>query len=365
VSEQVTIDPSSVPVATTMAALSDGALATNKSDTVTPDRILELGQAYRACKTLLSAIELGVFTALSEGPLDRATLSERIGIKARGARDFFDALVALRMMTRDHAGCYANTAETDLYLDSSKPTYVGGAFESVITRLYMDWGSLTAALRTGQPQAHLSITTKFSGLYADDTLREAFAITMTARTRPVAKALAKRFPWTQHRILIDIGGAQGCLPVEIAKVHRHIGGGVFDLAPLQDSFDRFVTVHGLADRLCFHPGDFFQDPLPSADILVLGRVLHNWDLATKKMLLRKAYDALPAGGVLIVYEQLIDDGRRTHTDGLLASLQMLLSSPGGFNFTGAECVEWMREAGFRDIRSEPLTIDQSMAVGIK
>jgi hypothetical protein len=357
--------PSSDSLPAPIPALSNAAATTLKRDSVSPDRITEMGHSYRACRTLLSAVELGVFTALAEGSLDRDTLSERIGINARGARDFFDALVALDMLVRDNAGRYANSAETDRYLDRNKLTYVGGAFESVIARLYMDWGSLTAALRTGKPQTHLSMVTKFSGLYADETLREAFANTMTARTRPVAQALAMRFPWTKHHTLIDIGGAQGCLPVEIARVHRHLSGGAFDLPPLQSLFDRFVQAHGLANRLSFYPGDFFEGPLPSAEVLVLGRVLHNWDLATKQMLLRKAYDALPAGGVLIVYEQLIDDERRTHTDGLLASLQMLLSSPGGFNFTKADCIGWMRETGFRNIRVEPLAAGQSMVVGIK
>jgi len=357
--------PSSASLAPHVATLPDDAATIMKRGAVTADRILELGYSYRACRTLLSAVELGVFTVLAAGPLDRDTLSERIGINSRGARDFFDSLVALRMLVRDKAGRYSNSAETDLYLDRNKPTYVGGAFENVITRNYMDWGSLTDALRTGKPQTHLSMVTKFAELYADETLRDAFTNTMTARTRPVAQALAKRFPWAEHRTLIDIGGSQGCLPVEIAKAHYHISGGVFDLPPLQPSFDQFVKAHGLHDRLRFYPGDFFEGPLPSADVLVLGRVLHNWDLATKKMLLRKAYDALPAGGALIVYEQLIDDERCTQTDGLLASLQMLLSSPGGSNFTGEDCVGWMREAHFRNISVEPLTADQSMVAGIK
>ena len=126
-----------------------------------------------------------------------------------------------------------------------------------------------------------------------------------------------------------------------------------------------MKAHGLADQLRFYPGDFFDGPLPSADVLVLGRVLHNWDLPTKQMLLSKVYHALPTGGVLIVYEQLIDDERRVQTEGLLASLQMLLAGPGGFNFTGADCIGWMREAGFRNIRTEALTADQSMIVGIR
>jgi hypothetical protein len=269
------------------------------------------------------------------------------------------------MLVRDPDGRYANSAATGQYLDRNKSSYVGGELESSIDRSYMLWGSLTAALRTGRPQCDKSMVSNFGPLYANETSRDAFVNTMTARTRPIAKALASRFPWENHGTLIDIGGAQGCLPVEIARAHAHITGGAFDLPPLKPLFDRFVRAQSLSNRLRFYPGDFLKDPLPFADVLVLGRVLHNWDLATKKILLKKAYDALPPAGALIVYERLIDDERRSHTDGLLMSLHMLLVSPGGFDFTGADCISWMREVGFGDIRVEPLTADHSMAVGIK
>jgi hypothetical protein len=299
------------------------------------------------------------------GPLDADGLGKRAGIHQRGARDFLDALVALGMLRRQQDGRYANSAETDLYLDRNKPTYVGGVLESAISRTYVIWGALTAALRTGQPQSDLRMVSNFGTLYADPTLRDAFVTTMTARTLPVAKSLATRFPWANHSVLIDIGGAQGCLPAEIAQAHPQIMGGTFDLPQLAPLFDRYVQSRGLSHRLRFHPGDFFHDPFPRADVLVIGRVLHNWDLETKTMLLRKAHGALPPGGALIVYERLIDDERRVNADGLLSSLQMLLASPGGFDFTGADCVGWMREAGFRDLRVEPLTADQSMVVGTK
>src|SRR3954463_6400614 len=187
------------------------------SHAITPDRILELGQAFRGAKVLLSAVELNVFTALAGGPLNLEILTARVGLDARGARDFLDALVTLGMLARQADGSYANSAETDLYLDRNKTTYVGGVLESSITRSYTVWGSLTPALRTGQPQNDLSMVTNFSALYADEALREAFVNTMTARTRPVAKALAHRLSWANHSTLIDIGGAQGCLPVEIAQ----------------------------------------------------------------------------------------------------------------------------------------------------
>jgi hypothetical protein len=331
----------------------------------TPDRIMELGHEFRGCKALLSAVELGVFTALADGPLDLAALRERIGVNERGARDFLDALVAVGMLVRHTDGRYANSADTGLYLDRNKSTYVGGLLESFSAHQYGIWASLTTSLRTGMPKCNKSMVSNFAALYADKALREMFVSGMTARTRPVAKALVTRFPWEDYSTLIDIGGAQGCLPVEIALAHSHVTGGAFDLLALGPLFDDYVQQHALSNRLRFCPGDFFNDPLPAADVLVLGRVLHNWDLATKMMLLKKAYAALPRAGALIVYERLIDDDRRVNAAGLLSSLNMLLMSTGGFDFTGADCTGWMREAGFRDIRIETLTADQSMVVGVK
>jgi hypothetical protein len=188
---------------------------------------------------------------------------------------------------------------------------------------------------------------------------------MTAGSLPAAKAIAERFPWTDYRTLMDIGTAQGCLPVQIACAHPHLSGGGFDLQELSTAFADYVGKNQMAERLQFHAGSFFDDDLPSADVLVFGRVLHNWDLATKKMLLRKAYQALPRGGAVIVYDMLIDDERRSAVDGLLSSLNMLVWTAGGFGYSGLECTAWMREAGFNEMRVEPLVAGQSMVIGRK
>ena len=332
---------------------------------ITPDRIVKLGLAFRAAKALLSAVELGVFTALAESPLDLDTLTKRVGIDERGARDFFDALVALGMLERDESGRYANTLETDLYLDRQKPTYIGGELDHFNTYVYPHWNLLTPALRTGKPQSGARATGHYPALYADQAALETLVKGMTGGTLPVAKALAAKFNWQNYKTIIDVGTAQGCLPVQIAHAHPHISGGGFDLPPVAPHFGNYVREHDLSHRLRFYAGDFLQDPLPSADVLVFGRVLHNWDLATKRMLLKKAYDALPAGGALIVYERLIDDKRRVNAAALLASVNMVIMTAGGFDFTGADCIGWMREAGFRDMRVELLTSEYSMVVGTK
>jgi SAM-dependent methyltransferase len=332
---------------------------------VAPDRIVQLGLAFRAAKTLLSAAELGVFTALAEKPLDLDTLRKQIGIDERGARDFFDALVALGMLERDDYGRYANTPETALYLDRKKPTYIGGELEHFNAYVYPHWNLLTAALRTGKPQSGARASGHYSALYTDPAMLESLAKGMTGGSLPVAKALAARFPWQDYQTFIDIGCAQGALPVLIAQVHSDITGGGFDLPQLRPLFDNYVREHGLSQRLQFFPGDFLQDRLPTADVLVLGRVLHNWDLVTKKMLLMKAHEALPSGGALIVYERLIDDDRRLNAPALLASLNMLIMTAGGFDFTGADCLGWLHEAGFHDVRMELLANEISMIIGHK
>jgi hypothetical protein len=329
---------------------------------VTLDRIMKVGYAHRESKVLLSAVELGVFTALGEGPLDLDALRKKIGVDQRGARDFFDALVAIGLLDRDDSGRYVNTPEAASYLDRRKRTYAGGELEFLV-QLYAHWNSLTAALRTGYPQSGAGAAGMYPARYADQTQLEIFARAMTAGSLACAKALAARFPWRNYSTMIDVGAAEGCVPVQIAQAHQHIGCGGFDLPPLRPLFDKYAQDHGLSERLRFYSGDFFQDRLPNADVLVMGRVLHNWDLATKKMLLRKAYDSLPASGALIIYERLIDDQRRVHAAGLLASLNMLIMTEGGFDFSGAECIGWMEEVGFRNMSIEPLTSEQSMVVG--
>jgi hypothetical protein len=336
-----------------------------KMPVITPDRIVELSLAFRGAKALLSAAELGVFTVLADGPLDLAALGKRVSIDERGARDFFDALVALGMLERDDDGRYANTPETDLYLDRRKPTYIGGELERYNAYVFPHWNSLTQALRTGKPQSGARATGHYSAAYAEPAVLETLVKGMTGGTLPVATALAQSFPWKDYGTVVDIGTAEGGLPVHIASVHSHISAGGFDLPSVRPLFEEYVRAHGLSDRLRFHAGDFLHDPLPSADVLVLGRILHNWGLPTKELLLRKAYDALPLGGAIIVYERLIDQDRRVNASALLASLNMLIMTAGGFDFTGADCVKWLNDAGFHSIRMQPLTNEFSMVIGLK
>jgi len=261
---------------------------------------------------------------------------------------------------------YANTAATDLFLDRAKPSYLGGFLEMANARLFAFWGSLTEALSTGKPQNEAKAGQDFfAALYQDQGRLKEFLHAMTGLSAGAALAIAEKFPWEQHDTVIDIGAAEGCVPVQLALRHPHLTGGGFDLPATGKFFEGYVASHGLAERLQFYPGDFFADPLPAADVLVMGHILHDWSLAEKLILLRKAYDALPDGGALIVYESVIDDDRRANTFGLLMSVNMLIETQHGFDYTGTDCRSWMADVGFRDTYVEPLAGPDSMVVGLK
>ncbi len=322
--------------------------------------------AFWASKTLLSAVEMEVFTELARGPESSERLVGRLGLHPRSALDFLDALVALGFLERN-AGVYSNTPETDFFLDKKKPSYVGGILEMANHRLYGHWNNLTEGLRTGLPQNESKGNGKgvFESLYADPARLKEFLCAMTGVSRGSNMAIARLFPWKKCDSFVDVGTAQGDLAVQIGLANPHLGGKGFDLPEVAPIFEEYVSSNGLSGRLSFCPGNFFDDDLPKADVVLMGHILHDWDLPTKKMLIAKAYDALPEGGSLVVYEALIDDERSKNAFGLMMSLNMLIETPGGFDFTAADCSSWTREAGFSSTTVEHLAGPDSMVVAVK
>jgi hypothetical protein len=337
-----------------------------EANQVTPANIMQIGLGFWGSKVLLSAIELGVFSELADGPLEGAELSRRMGLHERSYRDFFDALVSLHLLNRVDND-YSNTTETETFLVRNSPAYIGGMLEMANERLYPFWGSLTEGLRTGQPQNEIKHGGRglFESLYNDPQRLRLFLGAMTGLSMGAAKGIAALFPWANYKTFIDVGGAQGGVAVQVALAHPHLSGANFDLPLVQPVFEDYAKAMGVRGRLRFIPGDFFKDPIPSADVLVMGHILHDWNLDEKMHLIESAYRALPEGGSFIVFEALIDDARTENAFGLLMSLNMLIETPGGFDYTGADCSGWMKKVGFRETRVVHLVGPDSMVVGVK
>lgn len=333
---------------------------------VSPEYIFSVGTGFMAAKTLLAAVELDVFTVLAEAPGTRQTLEARIGLHPRASRDFLDALVALGFLDRT-AEVYTNTAPAALYLDRRQPTCIAALLEMADRRLYHFWDRLPTALRTGEPQNELRDggQTLFSALMDDPPRHRLFLGAMTALSRGANLAMARKFPWANYASFADIGTAQGDLAAQVATLHPHLHGTGFDLPPVAPIFQAHIDALGVSDRVCFQPGDFFKDALPRADVLMMGHILHDWNLEEKRTLIAHAHAALPEGGALIIYEAMIDDARESNAQGLLMSLTMLIETHGGFDYTPADCIGWLTEAGFRECRRERLTGAETMVIGLK
>jgi hypothetical protein len=336
------------------------------SEHPTPDQIMQVGLGFWASKTLLSAVEMELFTELARHPETGEALRDRLGLHPRSSQDFFDALVALGFLER-HDGVYRNTPSTDAFLDKHKPSYVGGILEMANHRLYSFWGGLTEALRTGQLQneAKTGEVPFFQALYADPARLKGFLAAMTGLSHGANLAIARQFPWHEHESFVDVGTAQGDLAVQIALANDHLTGVGFDLPEVAPVFEDYVERNGVQERLRFAAGDFFADELPNADVLLMGHILHDWGLDEKRTLIGKAHEALPEEGALIVYETIIDDDRSKNAFGLLMSLNMLIETEHGFDYTAADCMAWMTDAGFRSTRSEHLIGPDSMVIGVK
>jgi SAM-dependent methyltransferase len=337
---------------------------------LTPDSILQTGFGFWNSKVLLTAVTLDLFTKLGAHRLFGAQIGKELALHPRGVADFLDALVAMKFLEREGDGAdakYFNTPATALYLDRQSPRYIGGILEMLNARLFKYWHDLPEALRTGQPQNETKHGEKgiFDELYADPTKLEQFLDAMSGLSRINFEALADKFDFSQYRTLCDVGGATGLLSIEVAKKYPHMKCISFDLPPVEPVAKKYITAAGLTDRIRIASGNFFQDPLPKADVITMGMILHDWNLEKKMQLIRAAYDALSPGGVFIVVEALIDNARRENVFGLLMSLNMLIEFGDAFDYSAADFEKWCREVGFKSFEVLHLAGPSSAAIAYK
>jgi len=335
-----------------------------------PAHIMQTATAFWASKVLLTAVEFDLFSALGDSTMTATQLGEQLDIHPRGRFDFLDALVALRFLDRDGDGpdgLYRNTPETNAFLNRESPAYIGGLPEMLNARLFGFWNDLGTALKTGEPQSEAKIHGKpiFEELYASETKLGIFLESMTGFQYANFLQLAEKFDFSRFNCVSDIGGALALLSRTVASRHDHLSFNTFDLPPVAPLAKKQIDAAGMADRISVISGDFFQDELPKADVITMGNILHDWNLEKKKILVKKAYDALPDGGAFIAVENLIDDARRENAFGLLMSLNMLIEFGDAFDYTAADFREWCDEAGFSHFEVIPLAGPTSAAVAYK
>jgi SAM-dependent methyltransferase len=323
-------------------------MTTTELDVGTAAGLLRLGNAFCDAKALLTAVELDLFGALKDGPATEEEIRERLRLHGRGLADFLHLLAALGVLVKT-GEAFGNAAGAQRHLVPGGESYIGGFLQRSNRNLYPAWGRLSEALRTGKPQSGGS----FAEVLERPAVLRQFIGMMDALTQQLAPALVEAFPWSRYGSLLDVGGCRGNLAAHLVTANPGLRGHVFDLPPMAPFFAEHVEARGVADRLEFHGGDFFADPLPAADVVVLGHVLHDWDADQRRQLVRAAYAATNPGGALVVYDRMLDDDPR-HVENLVISLDMLLVTDGGSEYPVQELRAAAAEAGFERITDQPL-----------
>ncbi|WP_117880309.1 methyltransferase [Aureibaculum luteum] len=339
----------------------------------TPAAILQMGSGFWASKILLTAVNFELFTHLAKQSNQSAkNLKSLMDLKCtdRNTYDFLDCLTGFGFLKREgllETARYSNTLDTDVFLDKTKPSYIGGILEMMNNRLWEFWGNLDDGLKTGliQNEAKDGGEGIFDLIYGNPDLLKNFVNGMTGVQMGNFMVLAQKFDFSNYKTLVDAGGSAGVLSAMVAKNNPHISCTTFDLLPLETMANETIQKFQLEDRVKVLSGDFFKIGLPKADIVTMGNILHDWDEVTKINLMQIAYDALPKGGAFIAIENVIDNDRKQNVFGMMMSLNMLIETGDGFDYTFDDFNRWTKKVGFTSTELMPLAGPSSAAIAYK
>ncbi|MEZ4785827.1 MAG: methyltransferase [Candidatus Kapaibacterium sp.] len=333
---------------------------------------MKIGTGFWPSKVLLSGVRFQLFTTLAEkGSMSASEVKSHLGFQCtdRHVYDYLDTLTGFGFLNREgllETAQYSNSADTDFFLDQKKPSYIGGMLEMLNNRLYEFWGDLEEALLTGQPQNEAKHGDDlFEALYSDESRLREFMGAMSGIQMGNFIAFSQKFDFSNYKTLADIGGASGLFSLMVAKHQPHMSCISWDLPPVVPIANGTVEHFQLQDRVTVATGDFFKDDLPNVDVIVMGNILHDWNEEIKVMLMQKAYDALPEGGAFVAIEGIIDDERKHNVFGLMMSLNMLIETGEGFDYSFADFNKWASQVGFSSTSLMPLAGPSSAAIAYK
>lgn len=318
-----------------------------------PSSVIEIIDAFRRSKIVFTAVSLGVFDRLLSGPADARALAELLSCNQDALERLLDACAGLGFL-RKEAGVYTNQPAAEAYLSRSSPTTLAGYILYSDRALYALWGKLEDAVREGAnrwKQVFGAEGSVFENLFCTPEARRDFLMGMNGFGLLSSPRVAAAFDLNRFHHLVDLGGATGHLAIEACNRYAALRAAVFDLPGVIEVAREYIERAGLAGRIELMAGDFFEDPLPEADLFSLGRILHDWSEEKIRKLLRKIYDRLPGGGALLISERLLSEDKTGPLPALTQSLNMLVCVEGKERAL-SEYEILLHEAGFLDIHAQ-------------
>lgn len=325
--------------------------------------LFQLMTGFFASKLLAVAVELDVFTWLSARPRAFEEIRAHFGLAERPCRTLLDALLNLQLLEKKET-LYANSAVSEALLVRGRPDYQGPHIR-LLDHLYLACDQLRSALFEDRPISRdysYFFSTEGNGVGVTH-----YSTLMHDSSLAPAMVLPQYWDFSESQVVMDLGGGYGRLCLTLVSQYPHLETILFDLPEVCQKAGELLETYprGLVGRVRLHPGDFFRDPLPpGADTIIMMRITHDWPQEKVAVLFRKAFDALPSGGRLLIYETLKDQGPFPG-DAAFISLLLLLISPGGECRTFAELQTLLEKAGFTNVELIPTIYFYGLVVAEK
>jgi 3-hydroxy-5-methyl-1-naphthoate 3-O-methyltransferase len=317
---------------------------------ITPIPLMQLATAFWAFKTLATAVDMDLFTHLSATPMTAQEMARWFRIEERPAEMLLTGCAGLGLLGKQD-GRYCNTPLAEQFLVRGARYYFGGVVTMFNRRLYAGWDKLPEAMSTNRPttwnpdkQASL-----FEG--SDPAMMQTFWQAMHSLSVFTARALGEAVDFSKFRRLLDVGGGSGAFDIELCQRCPSLSATVYDLPFVTEIAQERIAEAGLSNRISTQPGDFFADPQYPVghDVILLSMIMHDWSEQEDRAILRKCYEALPPGGAVVISELLVNDDKTGPAHAALMSLNMLIETVGGRNYTAAELRAWLGDVGYHNV----------------
>jgi SAM-dependent methyltransferase len=308
----------------------------------TREELMSVSRGYWQARSVLTAVELGVFEALGGRRLGAEVLARRVDAQPRALGLLLDALVGLGVL-RKHATSYSIVPPLRPLLTEGPDSALGMLRHHAA--LWRTWSGLTDSVRKGKNQP------SDSSFRRGPEEARAFTMAMRAGAARLAPGVAEEVNLRGRRHLLDLGGGPGVYAAAFARRNPRLEVTVVDLPDVAAVGAELTAAEtDVSDRVSFHAADIDRDPLPTgADCAFLSHVIHGNDEATNRALFARIADALAPKGLLVVRDFFLDADGTSPAGNALFSLNMLVNTPGGRSYTAKETTDWLREAGFATV----------------
>ena len=323
-----------------------------------PGEFLEMVNAFRISRIILTAHELNIFTLLKDGPLNSQAVARMVGASERATDRLMNALVPIGLLKKS-GSYFSNTDFSTRFLIQGQPGFMGGLTHLV--KLWKTWSTLTDAVKAG---TSVSMQEPMSG--REEAWIESFIAAMHSRAIQQAKEIAAVLDLSQVRTTLDIGGGSGAFTFEFIRENPEIRGTIFDLPNVISLTKQYIANEGFERSVKTISGDYLKDKFGyDFDLVFVSAVIHINSPDENRLLINKCTEALNPGGQLVVLDHIMNEDRTDPAVGAIFAINMLVGTEKGDTYTEKEIKSWMQEARLKYIRRKDTPQGSTMMIGVK